>query len=192
MSTDAKPKASPKPKKFRLTRAVRDKRIALAKDVLSRIRSKIITPRSGSYFRANSYDSMDGRCYACAIGAAAVCALDPENKLKILPPNEINALFCDGARPSEIARRDGHPLRELFTLPELAVIESAFEARSRTSSSIEASAAGCKLDEGRIDRASKFRDSVRGGRASNGSKATMRAIFKSIIDHDGELVIGRA
>lgn len=118
-------------KKKKLSAAA--KRVAIAKDVLSQLKSEIYYARSGSYWRfplcydtarlldQDSLVEASGHgdyCQVCGIGAAVMSAIRCFNKHRV---SSVNG--CDPRAAINV-------LSDYFSKRQMALIEAAFEPRS--------------------------------------------------------------
>lgn len=158
-----------------------EKRVIIARDVLSQIKINTIRPRTGLYLHFTDYIEDDLKvkfplpahkvfsesdCYACAIGACFYSLI----------------VVGDQLLTRDVVSRDGmiHPsdirphLYFLFTREQLALIESAFERRAQDHAN------WCNRKE--VGKAVQF------GEAYRNAPTRMRAIMKNIIQNNGTFV----
>lgn len=148
----------------------KEKRVALAKDVLAQLRAKKLAPRTGTYCRVDD----DGTCHVCALGALVVACCNPDEV-----ESKEAAIAC---------------LVPLFSRQQVALIEAAFEQYSDpptaegTSVSRKALATAAEMFSSSYRKEGEMLD-VFMTRYLAACKRRMRAIMRNIIDNDGTFVV---
>lgn len=159
-----------------------EKRIAIAKDVISSLRARRIIAKEGFYVQfgrlipVKSTDKLDrvlrnteGKCNCCAIGSCFVSMVRLGDNLTVGEVTE------DTPRTSGLEDFEIRPwLKKIFSANQLQLIEDAFEAQAYN------------FDSGNVTLTSSARSKALAfGRQFKDSKDRLIAICRNIVSNNG-------